>query len=173
MPKYNPEGDILSKGVDVCIRVDPDDPNGSNPQEIGFVETYTIRQNITLQRAECINELLPVAIDPSGVAVTVNLSGFIPNKQLIDQGIDTVRGGGKVMLKAFCPNVEKMVETKLLTKIPYLDIWDEKHKSILGKTNWLTPSSYEDNGQGKGYTKSNVVLEGIGYDNGPDYESMI
>jgi hypothetical protein len=171
--KYNAKGDILAQGINVIIRVDPDDENGSNPQEIGFVESYQIRANITNQRAGVIGEILPASIDPTDIAVTVSLTGFIPSKNLIEEGIDTVRGGGKVMLKAFNPDVWKLADTKLITKIPYLDIYDEKHQSIIGSTSWLVPSSYEDSGQGKGYVKSNVTMEGIGYNNGPDYESMI
>lgn len=170
---YNPEADILAQGINVIIRVDVDDENGSNPLEIGFVETYQIRANITNQRANVIGEILPVAIDPTDVAVTVSLTGFIPSKNLIDEGIDTVRGGGKVMLKAFNPDVFKLADTRVITKIPYLDIWDDKHQSIIGSTSWLVPASYEDGGQGKGYVKSNVTMEGIGYNNGPDYESII
>jgi hypothetical protein len=171
--KYNPEGDGLAQGINVIIRVDVDDENGSNPQEIGFVESYDVRANITNQRAEVIGEILPVSIDPTSVAVTVSLTGFIPSKNLIERGIDSVRGGGKVMLKAFNPDVFKLADTKVITKIPYLDIWDDKHQSIIGSTSWLIPSSYQDSGQGKGYVKSNVTLEGIGYNNGPDYESII
>jgi hypothetical protein len=171
--KYNPEGDILAQGINVIIRVDVDDPNGSNPVEIGFVETYSIRANIQVQRAECVGELLPVSIDPTSISVTANFAGFIPSKNLIDQGIDSVRGGGKVMLKGFNPDTEKLADTKVLTKIPYLDIWDDKHKSIIGHSTWLIPTSYQDGGQGKGYVKSDVSFEGIGYFNGPDYPAII
>jgi hypothetical protein len=171
--KYNPEGDIVAQGVNVHIRVDVDDPNGSNPQIMGFVETYSIRENITLQRAECVGEILPVSIDPTSVQVVTNLSGFIPSKNLITQGVDSVRGGGKVMIKQFCPDVSKLIDTKVITKIPYLDIYDEKHKSIIGSTTWAVVSSYQDGGQGKGYVKSDVTLESIGYDNGPDYDSIV
>jgi len=173
MGKYNPKGDILAQGINVIVRVDVDDENGSNPVEIGFVESYSIRANITNQRANVVGEILPVSIDPTDIAVTVSLTGFIPSKNLIDQGIDSVRGGGKVMLKAFNPDVWKLADTKVITKIPYLDLWDEKHQSIIGNTSWLVPSSYEDSGQGKAYVKSNVAMEGIGYNNGPDYESII
>ena len=171
--KYNPEGDILAQGINVIVRVDTDDASGSNPQEIGFVESYSIRGNISVQRAECVGELLPISLDPTSFSVTVSLSGFIPNKTLLSRGIDSVRGGGKVMLKAFCPDVYKIADAKALTKIPYLDLWDDRHKSIIGSTTWLIPSSYQDGGQGKGYVKSDVTLEGIGYDNGPDYPSII
>jgi hypothetical protein len=173
MGKYNPEGDVLVQGINAAVRVDVDDPNGSNPEVIGFVDTYSVRANIQVQRAEVIGELLPVSIDPTGMSVTVSLAGFIPAKNLVDQGIDSVRGGGKVMLKAFNPDVSKLQDTKVLTKIPYLDIWDEKHKSIIGSSSWLVPASYQDGGQGKGYVKSDVSLEGIGYDNGPDYKSIL
>lgn len=171
--KYNAKGDILAQGINVIIRIDPDDENGSNPQEIGFVETYQVRANITNQKADVIGELLHVSIDPTNIDVTVSLTGFVPSKNLVDAGIDSVRGGGKVMLKSFNPDVWKLADTKLITKIPYLDIWDDKHQSIIGSTSWLVPASYEDGGQGKGYVKSTLTLEGIGYNNGPDYESII
>jgi hypothetical protein len=140
---------------------------------IGFVDSYSVRENISVQRAEVVGEILPVAIDPTSIAVTVSLSGFIPSKKLIKQGIDSVRGGGKVMLKAFNPDIEKLADTKVITTIPYLDIFDAKHQSIIGSSSWLVPTSYQDGGQGKGYVKSDVSLEGIGYDNGPDYKSII
>jgi hypothetical protein len=114
-----------------------------------------------------------VAIDPTSMSVTWNLAGFIPSKNLVSQGIDTVRGGGKVMLKGFNPDAGKLADTKVLTKIPYMDLWDEKHKSIIGLSSWLVPTSYQDGGQGKGYIKSDVTMEGIGYENGPDYQSII
>ena len=171
--KYNPEGDILAQGINVIIRIDPDDPNGTSPQEVAFVESYSVRANITTQRAECVGELLPVSIDPTSFAVTVSLSGFIPNKTLIDKGIDSVRGGGKVMLKSLLPDVYKMADTKLITKIPYLDLWDDKHRTVIGSSSWLIPASYQDGGQGKGYVKADITLEGIGYDNGEKYKSII
>jgi len=171
--KYNVKGDALSQGINIAIRVDPDDENGSNPVEIGFIETYEIRENITTQKADVVGEILHVSIDPTNVDVTVSLTGFIPSKNLIEAGIDSIRGGGKVMLKSFKPDSLKLVDTKTITKIPYLDIYDEKHQSIIGSASWLTPSSYMDSGQGKGYVKSNMTMEGIIYDNGPDYESLI
>ena len=170
---YNPEGDILEQGINAMIRIDPDDPNGSNPQEVGFVETYSVRQNINIQRAECIGEFDAVSIDATGRSVTWNLSGFIPNKALITRGIDTVRGGGKVVIKNFVPDTDKLADTKVITKIPYIDLWDDKHKTIVGYSTWLVPSSQQDGGQGKGYVKSDITLECLTYNNGPDYESII
>jgi hypothetical protein len=176
--RYNPEGDIFAQGINVLIRVDLEDANGGDPQVIGFVETYEIRAQITNQKAECIGEILPVSIDPTSVAVTVSLTGFIPTSDLINKkGIKSVRGGGKAgsryILKAFNPNVDNLVDVQVITKIPYLDLWDDKHGSIIGSTSWLVPNGYVDSGQGKGYVKSNVTLEGIGYYNGDDYKSEI
>jgi hypothetical protein len=170
---YNVNGDILAQGINCIVRVDPDDESGSNPQEIGFVNEATIRKNIGIQRAECIGEILPVSLDPNSIQTTITLRGLVPSKNLLDAGIDTVRGGGKVCLKSFNPDDEKLADTKVATKIPYLDIYDEKHKCIIGSTTWAVATSYGDSISGKGYLQADVTMEGIGYNNGTDYPAEI
>jgi len=171
--QYNIEGDILAQGINAIIRVNLDSPDNGNVQEIGFVESYSIRMNITNQRAECIGQLLPVAIDPTGVSVTVSLTGFIPIAELAEKGIEDKNHKKKVFLKAFLPDVSNLEGTHLITKIPYLELWDDKHGEVIGYTTWLVPASYQDGGQGKGYVKADVSLEGIGYNNGSAYKSLI
>lgn len=173
MARYNIQGDQLAQGINCKVRVDMNDPNGSNPVVVGFVQSAQIRSSINVQRAEVIGELLPISLDPSGAQVSVTMKGFVPSKQLITEGIESVRGGGTLTVKSFNPNISKLVDTKLATKIPYLDLYDDKHKSIIGSTTWLIPTSYSDSSNGKGYIESDLSLEGIGYDNGSDYESVI
>jgi hypothetical protein len=170
---YNVLGDILAQGINCIARVDPDDESGSNPQEIGLVSEATIRKNIGLQRAEVIGEILPISLDPNSIQTTVTMRGFLPSKNIIDAGLESIRGGGKVCLKSFNPDDEKLAETKVATKIPYFDLYDEKHKCIIGSTTWLTATSYSDSINGKGYVQADCSLEGIGYNNGTDYGSEI
>ena len=168
--KYDIRGDVLAQGINTVVRVSFD-PSGTDPQKIGFVETFSIRANINVQRAECIGELLPVSLDPTSVSVTVSMSGFIPRKEILEKGI-SVPGGGGFSIKNLNPNVLKLINTESITKIPYLDLYDEKTATVIGSSTWLVPTSYQDGGQGKGYVKADISLEGIGYDNG-DYQSMI
>ena len=170
---YNVLGDLLAQGINCILRIDPDDETGSSPQEVGLVSEATIRKNIGVQRAECIGEILPISLDPNSIQTTVTLRGFIPSKNLIDAGIESVRGGGKVSLKSFNPDDQKLIDTKVATKIPYMDLYDEKHKCIIGSTSWLIATSYGDSISGKGYVQADCTLEGIGYNNGNDYESAI
>jgi hypothetical protein len=169
MAGYNIQGDLLAQGINCIVRVDPDDESGSNPLEIGFVSEASIRKAINIQRAECIGEILPVSLDPTGIQVTVSLRGFIPSKSLVNAGIESARGGGKIHLKSFNPNDAKLIDTKVATKIPYLDLYDEKHQTIIGYTNWLIATGYDDSINGKGYLQANATLEGIGYENGTAY----
>ena len=169
MAGYNVQGDLLAQGINCIVRVDPDDESGGNPLEIGFVSEASIRKAINIQRAECIGEILPISLDPTGIQVSVTLRGFVPSKNLVDAGIQSARGGGSIHLKSFNPNDAKLIDTKVATKIPYLDLYDEKHQCIIGYTNWLIATSYDDSISGKGYLQANCTLEGIGYENGTDY----
>jgi len=170
---YNIQGDILAQGINCIVRADPDDESGSNPQEIGFVSDATIRKQINLQRAEVIGELLPASIDPTGISVSIDLKGFIPSKSLCNAGVDSARGGGKLHLKSFNPNDQNFIDKKVATKLPYLDLYDDKHKCIIGYVNWAIPNSYSDSISGKGYVIANCGMEAIGYDNGTDYIAAI
>jgi len=173
MAGYNVGGDVLAQGINCIVRADPDDESGGSPQEIGFVSEATIRKTISLQRAEVIGEILPASIDPTGITVNVDLKGFIPSKSLCDEGVDSVRGGGSLHLKSFNPNDQDFLEKNVATKLPYLDLYDDKHQCIIGYVNWAIPSSYSDTINGKGYVIANCSMEAIGYDNGTDYQSAI
>jgi hypothetical protein len=173
MANYNLSGDILSQGINCIVRIDTDDESGSNPQEVGFVAEFNIRKNIALQRAEVLGEILPASLDPTGIQTTTTMRGFIPSKNLVDAGIDSVRGGGKYCMKSFNPDDERLADTKVATKIPYMDFYDKKHQSIIGSTSWATTTNYGDSSSGKGYIMGDVTMESIGYKNGPSYKSEI
>jgi hypothetical protein len=173
MAGYKVNGDLLAQGINCIVRVDLDDESGSSPIEIGFVSEATIRKAINVQRAECIGEIRTVSIDPTGIQVTVDLRGFVPTKALVKEGIESVRGGGKIHLKSFNPDETRILDARVLTKIPYLDLYDERHQCIIGYCEWLTPTNYTDSINGKGYVNASCTLEGTGYDNGTDYPGAI
>jgi len=173
MAGYNVYGDLLAQGINCVVRVDLEDEGGGNPQKIGFVQDATIRKAINVQRAECIGEIKTVSIDPTGIQVTIDLKGFVPSKALVETGIETARGGGVFHLKSFNPGEEKLLGQKLLTKIPYLDLYDEKHLCIIGYCEWVTPTNYTDSINGKGYVNASCTLEGTGYDNGGNYKQEV
>jgi len=173
MAGYNTQGDLLAQGINCVVRVDLDDESGSNPIKIGFVSEATIRKSINVQRAECIGEIKTISIDPTGIQVTADLRGFIPSKNLVNEGIESARGGGSIHLKSFNPDEAKILDTRVLTKIPYLDLYDEKHQCIIGYCEWLTATNYTDSINGKGYVQANCTLEGTGYENGTDYPGAL
>lgn len=172
MSKYNTQGDVLAQSTNCWVYVDMEDENGSNPQKVGFVQNWSIRKNLQTNKAKCIGEIAPVSIDVIGIDVTVNFSGFIPTKEVATQGI-SVRGGGTYSVKAFNPNCENLLDTKVVTKIPYLEIRDDKHKTIISSVQWLTPTTYSESGSTADYIKTDASFDAIFTDNGPDYESTI
>jgi hypothetical protein len=167
--KYNVSGDILAQGINCVVRIDTDDESGSNPQIVGFVAEFNIRKSIAVQRAEVLGEILPASLDPTSIQTTTTMRGFVPSKNLVDAGIESVRGGGKFCLKSFNPDDERLVDTKVATKIPYMDFYDEKHQAIIGSTSWAITTTYGDSSSGKGYVMGDVTMESIGYNNGPSY----
>lgn len=172
MASYNVQGDVLLQGTNNWIRVDMEDENGSNPVKIGFVQNWNIRKDLQTNEARVIGELVPVSIDVTGISVNVNFTGFIPTKEVASKGIN-VRGGGNYSVKAFNPKCDNLLGTKVVTKIPYLEIYDEKHGSVITSVQWLTPSSYSDSGNGSDYVKTDASFKAIISDNGADYESQI
>ena len=54
-----------------------------------------------------------------------------------------------------------------------MEIYDEKHGSVITSVQWLTPSSYSDSGNGSDYVKTDASFKAIISDNGADYESQI
>lgn len=172
MANYNIAGDILCQGKNAVVRVDFDDPNGSNPQKIGAVQSYTATKTLDVQRAEVIGLLLPMSLDITGVHANFSLSGFIPAASFIE-GMKSERGGGEYSMKSLNVDDESMIDKESVTKIPYLDLYDEREKCVIGSTCWVVPSSYSERSQGKGYITADVALEGIGYKNGSSYKSAI
>lgn len=170
---YNIGGDILAQGMNAVVRVDLDDENGSNPVDIGFVESWNIRRSFQTQKAEVVGEMLPVSIDITGVDVSVNLSGFIPTKAAITKGISSIRGGGSYFVKNLNPNVEALVNSKVITKIPYMDFYDARHETIYSTVMWLTPTENSESSSGKNYLKTDASFTAITSDNGTDYEQKI
>ena len=165
---YNIQGDLLAQGINCVVRVSENE-NGSNPIEIGFVSEASIRKAINIQRAECIGQILPISLDPTGIQVTVTLRGFVPSRNLVNEGITTKQGDACIHLKSFNPNDDKLIDTRVATKIPYLELYDRDHDSVIGSTTWLIATAYDDSISGKGYLQANCTLEGIGYENGDDY----
>lgn len=170
---YNIGGDILAQGMNSVVRVDLENESGSNPVVIGFVESWNVRRSFQTQKAEVIGEMLPVSIDITGVDVSVNLSGFIPTKDAVTKGIQNMRGGGTYCIKALNPQVAKLVDTKVITKIPYMDFYDERHGTIYSSVNWLTPTENSESSSGKNYLKTDASFSAITSDNGTDYTQVI
>lgn len=172
MGSYNVQGDVISQGSNSWIRVDMEDENGSNPVKVGFVQNWNIRKSLQTNEAKCIGELVAVSIDVIGINVDINFSGFIPTKDVVKQGI-AVRGGGNYSIKAFNPKCDNLLGTKVVTKIPYIEIYDAKHDTVLTSAQWLTPTQYNDSGNGTDYIKTDCSFKAIISDNGSDYETAI
>lgn len=174
MSKYNVKGDVLAIGTNSWVRVDLSDEAGSNPTKIGFVQSWSVRKNLQTSEARVIGEIVPVSIDVTGISVDVQLSGFMPSKSFLEEGVRTRGDGdGELTLKSLNPDSDTLLTNKTCSKIAYLDIYDEKHGAILAKVEWLTPVSFSDSGNGADYVKCDVSFKAIISENGSDYASEI
>ncbi|MDR2701085.1 MAG: hypothetical protein LBB72_01480 [Spirochaetaceae bacterium] len=172
---YNVDGDILAQGINCVVRVTDDETGVSGLKEIGFVQDFSIRKSINIQRAECLGEILPVSLDPTSIQTSITMKGFIPSARLLaDTTKESVRGQNKAFsAKAFNPDDSQLVETALATKIAYIDFYDKRGDgAVIGFANWAIVTQYSDSSSGKGYVMADVTMEAIGYNNGPSYESV-
>ncbi|MGL4981267.1 MAG: hypothetical protein ACRC4W_00155 [Treponemataceae bacterium] len=172
MAQQNVKGNKLARGVNCKVRMDPTDPNGSNPVIVGFVSDAQINKAIQNDKAKVVGSILPVSIDATAIETTVSLNGFVPSKALKEQGVSNVDGGGKITLDTLNTDDDKTLDEKVLQKIPYLDLYDEKHGSIIGATTWLSPTSYNVDVKSETYIRVSCGFDSIGFKNGSDYKTL-
>lgn len=172
MNNYDIRGGSLTQGHNCVVRVDLNDANGSNPVVIGMVESANFTANIEVSRADVIGCFTSASLDAVGISGNASLSGFIPTKSVLE-GFEDVKGGGKFSIKSFKPSNTRVIDSKLVTKIPYLDLYDEDNQSVISFLCHCIPSRYNETAQGRGYLKCDINLEAILMENGVDYESEI
>ncbi len=161
MADYNLQGDRLIQGKDCYVRAGN---SAADAQVIGFAQDYSIRVQVQTQKAEVLGQFLPVSIDPTGVSVSTSFRGFIPKKGVSIAGSD-------ISAKNFAPTTSAIVEGEKVIKIPYLELYDKRNKTVICSTTWAIMTSYDESAQGKGYVMANCSFESIGFENGADWGS--
>ena len=159
MADYSLKGDRLIQGKDCFVRAGN---SAADAQIIGFSQDYSIRVQVQTQKAEVLGHFLPVSIDPTGVSVSTSFRGFIPKKGI---SID----GSELSTKNFAPTTSAIVDGEKVIKIPYLELYDKRNKTIICSTTWAILTSYDESAQGKGYVTANCSFESIGFENGTDW----
>lgn len=158
MDKYNLQGDWLVQGKNCIVRAGADP---ASAKKIGLVQDYEMRAQFQTQKAEVLGDFLPISIDITGVSVSTTFSGFVAAK-------------GFKLNDAYCvkelnPNIDTIVDEEKTAKIPYLELYDKKTKSVIASTTWAVITSYSERSSGKGYMIANCSFESIGFFNGADY----
>lgn len=161
MSDYNIQGDRLIQGKDCFVRAGT---SPSDAQIVGFVQDYSIRVQVQTQKAETIGEFLPVSIDATGVSVSTSFRGFIPKKGV-------TFNQSEISAKNFAPTTSAIVDGEKTIKIPYLELYDKKNKTIICSTTWAIMTGYDESAQGKSYVTANCSFESIGFNNGTDWKT--
>lgn len=161
MSDYNLQGDRLIQGKDCYVRAGN---SAADAQVIGFAQDFSIRVQVQTQKAEVLGQFLPVSIDATGVSVTTSFRGFVPKKGV---SID----GSEISAKNFAPTTSAIVDGEKVIKIPYLELYDKRNKTVICSTTWAILTSYDEQSQGKGYHTANCSFESIGFENGQDWKT--
>ncbi len=172
MQNYDTRGGSLTQGHNCVVRVDLSDPNGSNPVEIGMVENGDWTANVETAKANVIGCFTSASIDAVGISANASLTGFIPTKNAL-KGFEDMRGGGKFSIKSFKPSNTRLIDSKLVTKIPYMDFYDKDSQAVVSFVVHCVPTRYHEAVQGRGYVKADINFECILMENGADFESEI
>ncbi len=153
---------ILAEGHRCYVRAGKD---ASSTKVIGFVDSFRSSISYMTQEARVIGELVPVAIDAQGLSCSISMSGFLPSKPVIDEGIDISKDNDvKISLYTFFPNAKKFRDEKVITKIPYIDFKDNDNGNIIASFVGITVDTGNISSQGSGYVKGDVNLKALDWD---------
>ena len=145
--------------------------SAADAQVIGFVDSAEMSKQIQTQRAQVLDSIFPASIDAQAINVTGRLTGFLASPAVY-KGTQVLNGGGKVSLSSFNPKTADFKNGTVVSKIKYLDFYDEKKKHILGSVDTLISTGYTISVNGGTYVKANVSFEALDMSSGDDYESQ-
>lgn len=134
--------------------------SANDAQKVGMVDSMRATKNIQLQRANVCGAIMPASIDPQGISVNLNLSGFIPVPKLLNGGV-SINGMGVYTLQSFNPDSDDFVKGNISTKAEYMDFYDEATGVILASFKFVIPSSFGITIQGGSYVKADVGAEAL------------
>lgn len=166
MSKLQVQNNALVRGTSCWVRAGA---NANTAKKIGFCDSFRGSKNLQLQRANVCGSIYPVSIDPSGVQTSISISGFIPTKKVIQQSDIDLNGKGEVNITLFNPDETSFIENESITKIPYIDFYDENAKTIIVGFRDAVASTFNITGNGGGYVKGDLQLEAITMTGGVDY----
>lgn len=134
--------------------------SANDAKKVGMVDSMRGTKNIQLQRANVCGAVMPASIDPQGISVILNLSGFLPVPALLNGGV-SVNGAGTYTLQSFNPDSDDFVKGNVAVKAEYMDFYDESTGTILASFKYVIPSSFGITVQGGSYAKADVSAEAL------------
>ena len=153
---------VLVEGYRCYVRAGK---SASDAKVVGFVDSFRANMTYMTQEARVIGELVPVAIDIQGLSCSVSLSGFLPSKQVIKNGISiSPKNDAKITLFTFFPNAKGIRDDKTVTKLAYLDFRDQDNDAIIASFIGLTLDSTSISSQGSAYVKGDVSMKALDWD---------
>lgn len=162
---WNIAQDLLTRGTSVWVRCGN---SAADAQKVGFVDSMRGSKNLQLQRAQCCGSIVVVSIDPQGLSVQLNITGFVATKDVYKGSVE-YNGGGKISLASFNPKSKDFIENQVCTKFKYLDFYDEKHNTILASFKDAISSTYTITVNGGSYVKADISMEAIDMSDGTEY----
>ncbi|QEJ98154.1 hypothetical protein [Treponema phagedenis] len=159
MPLPRVSEKILTEGYRCYVRAGK---NASTAKVIGFVESFRASLSYMTQEARVLGELVPVSIDAQGVSCSISMSGFLPSKDVIKNGISISKTNDvKISLYTFFPSPKSIRDDKVVTKIPYMDFKDEDNGNIVATFEGIIVDSGTISGQGSSYVKGDVSMKAL------------
>ncbi|MGI5066152.1 hypothetical protein [Treponema putidum] len=162
MPLPRVSEKILAEGYRCYVRAGK---NASDAKVVGFVDSFRASLSYMTQEARVIGELVPVSIDIQGLSCSISLSGFLPSKEVIKNGITiSPNNDGKISLFTFFPNAKKIRDNKTVTKLTYMDFKDVDNDAIIASFEGIVVDSGNISVQGASYVKGDVSMKALDWD---------
>jgi hypothetical protein len=157
----------LVRGTSCWVRAGKD---ANSVKKIGFCDSFRGTKNMQLQRAQVCGEIYPVSIDPQGISVTLSISGFIPAKGVLKD--DSINGNGDVSIMNLDPDAENFIEEQTITKIPYLEFYDESSGDVITYFTNVIPQSFSVTINGGSYIKGDLQMEALTMSGGEAFSGL-
>ena len=157
MPASRVSERIIAEGYRCYVRAGK---NASSAKVIGYVEVFKSTMTYTLQEARVIGELVAASIDPQSVSCSLNLSGFIPSKPVIESGVAISEiNDVKISLLTLFPDAKKIRDKKIVTKIPYIDFKDQDNDCIMASFEGAVTETASISVNAASYVKGDVNMK--------------
>jgi hypothetical protein len=152
----NAEGRVVALGFD-CVVLAGTSATGA--EQLAFTASFEATENFQLQELTVLGYMGPVTIDPQGYSCSISMSGYVPNKLLLNN--PQYEDGGKSTILQYVPSRQDFLTSDGIYKIPYLAFKNINSGTILAA---FTGAVFESSGisaNGNEYVRNNVSMRAL------------